>query len=425
MTAIALWVPAWQALERRVFDALTVHTAPGELRQPIALIGITDEAIRELKLEWPWPRRFHGELVNRIAQGGAAVIALDLVFDTPRRTPEDDRVFAQAIARAGNVVLAADFREQDDALYKKWTAGRADPGAHPGGRPAGARTIPFDPDQFVRQVPAEPDAFWRQIIKVLQIRAPTEAVPPLPDTGALIRYLGPDSPPPLRPDPVPPRAAGEPRGAEGRLRRAHRDRGPRPARRARAGARVVDLFATPFLPYSGTPPRDSRSTRRSSTTRSRAPRSGPCCPRPTRRSQPSPPSSSSSAMRRWRPLVATATLFVVIATFVALAWYLFAHERLWIALATPVAVAVLAYVGYVLKAYFSEYQRKREIQQAFSRYLSPDLVEQIANDPRKLELGGETREITVMFTDLAGFTKLTEKFPPPVVQRCSSSTSPR
>jgi adenylate cyclase len=82
-----------------------------------------------------------------------------------------------------------------------------------------------------------------------------------------------------------------------------------------------------------------------------------------------------------------------------------------------VAVAVLAYFGYVLKAYLSEQRRKREIQQAFSRYLSPDLVEQIANDPRKLELGGEAREITVMFTDLAGFTKLTEKSPPPVVQQ--------
>src|SRR6187431_683561 len=90
MMATALLLPAWQALERRAFDELTVWTAPGEVKQPIVLIGISDEAIREMKLEWPWPRRLHGEVINRAAQGGAAVIALDLVFDTPSRDPEDD-----------------------------------------------------------------------------------------------------------------------------------------------------------------------------------------------------------------------------------------------------------------------------------------------------------------------------------------------
>jgi adenylate cyclase len=57
------------------------------------------------------------------------------------------------------------------------------------------------------------------------------------------------------------------------------------------------------------------------------------------------------------------------------------------------------------------------VQTAFSRYVSPELVEQIVADPAKLALGGEQREITVLFTDLAGFTKLTEKHPPPVVQQ--------
>ena len=62
-------------------------------------------------------------------------------------------------------------------------------------------------------------------------------------------------------------------------------------------------------------------------------------------------------------------------------------------------------------------RRKREVQQAFSRYVSPELVAQIVADPRRLALGGENREITVLFTDLAGFTKLTEKHPPPIVQQ--------
>jgi adenylate cyclase len=87
------------------------------------------------------------------------------------------------------------------------------------------------------------------------------------------------------------------------------------------------------------------------------------------------------------------------------------------AVAMPVAVAILIYLAYGAEAFLVEQRRKREVQQAFSRYLSPDLVDQIVADPRKLELGGEQRTITVLFTDLAGFTKLTEKYPPPVVQQ--------
>ena len=193
MAAVAAWVPAWQALERKVFDELTVRTAPGELRQPIALVGISDEALREIKLEYPWPRRLHADLVNRLAQGGAAVIALDLVFDIPDKDPENDRLLAQAIAKAGNVVLAADFREQEDALYKMWRLVEPIPALVEAGAISGRATIPFDPDQVVRQVPPEPDAFWRQVIKVLQVKAPSIEVPPLPAANALIRYMGPDT----------------------------------------------------------------------------------------------------------------------------------------------------------------------------------------------------------------------------------------
>ena len=192
--ALALhYVPAWQTFERRIFDELTVHTAPAALTQPIALVGVSDEAIRELKLEWPWPRRLHGELVDRLAQGGAVVIALDLVFDTPAKDPEDDRLFAQAIARAGNVVLAADFREHDDALYKMWKLVEPIAPLVEAGAISGRATIPFDPDGVVRRIPNDADAFWRQIIKVLQVKAPSVEVPPLPGPDSMIRYMDPDA----------------------------------------------------------------------------------------------------------------------------------------------------------------------------------------------------------------------------------------
>ena len=415
MMSIAAFVREWQGLERRVFDQLTVLTAPGELRQPIVLIGISDEALREMKLEWPWPRRLHGDLVSRVAQGGAAVIALDLVFDTPSKDPEDDRLFAQAIAKAGNVVLAADFREQEDALYKMWKlvepiAPLVEAGALPG-----RATIAFDPDQFVRRVPGEPDAFWRQIIKVLQVKAPSVAVPPLPEAGAFIRYLGPDT----VFDPIPYHLVLQASPEE--LKTAFDGRIVIVGRELRAapelGLASSDLFATPFLASSGT----LTAGMKVHATMVDNALSGSWL-----RALPFAGNAAIAAlvaalswlgMRRWRPLRATLVLLALAAAVGALSGYLFAQQRVWMWVATPVAVAVLVYLAYGAEAYLLEQQRKREVQQAFSRYVSPELVEQIVADPKKLALGGESREITVMFTDLAGFTKLTEKSPPPVVQQ--------
>ncbi len=69
----------------------------------------------------------------------------------------------------------------------------------------------------------------------------------------------------------------------------------------------------------------------------------------------------------------------------------------------------------ILMNYFREETQKREVRHAFSHYLSPELVNQIAADPSKLKLSGELRELTFMFTDLASFTSLVEKSDPDVI----------
>ena len=62
-----------------------------------------------------------------------------------------------------------------------------------------------------------------------------------------------------------------------------------------------------------------------------------------------------------------------------------------------------------------EREQKRFIRQAFSRYISPDVVDQLLANPEKLSLGGERLEISCVFTDLAGFTTLMESAEPSVV----------
>ena len=412
---VAAFIPAWSALERRVFDALTVATAPGELKQPIVLVAINEDAFNALQLQWPWPRSLHAKLIGRIAAGGAAVIALDILFDVPATIPEEDRELAAAIAKAGNVILVADFRYSESASARVWK--RVDPIAPltEAGGFTGLATVAFDPDQFVRRVPAEPDAFWRQIVKVLQVKAPSHPVPPLPGADAMIRYMGPDT----IYDPIPYHLVLEASPEElktafdGRIVIVGRDLRATPE----IGLAQSDLFATPFLPYSGS---------LTSGIKVHATLVDNALSGMTVRTLGALGNHALSAlaallaffsMRRWRPLPAAAALAGVAALFGGMSGYLFARENLWIATAAPVGVAVLAFLTYGARAYLVENRRKREVQRAFSRYVSPELVEQIVADPTRLALGGEQREITVLFTDLAGFTKLTEKSAPTVVQQ--------
>jgi class 3 adenylate cyclase len=89
--------------------------------------------------------------------------------------------------------------------------------------------------------------------------------------------------------------------------------------------------------------------------------------------------------------------------------------RLWLPLALPLAaLAAAPVVGYVVR-YLVEERTRRRIQTAFGRYLSPHVVEQLATNPGALRLGGERREVSVMFADLSGFTALSGKVSPEVL----------
>jgi adenylate cyclase len=85
---------------------------------------------------------------------------------------------------------------------------------------------------------------------------------------------------------------------------------------------------------------------------------------------------------------------------------------LWLSIAIPVASAILSVVAAYIVRFLAEERRRRRVQEAFSHYLAPIIVDQLAESEAELRLGGERREITVMFADLSGFTALSTKLPP-------------
>src|SRR3546814_5721575 len=63
----------------------------------------------------------------------------------------------------------------------------------------------------------------------------------------------------------------------------------------------------------------------------------------------------------------------------------------------------------VFTNYLREEGRREQVRSAFRYYLSPALVDQLANEPGRLVLGGECREMTILFSDVRGFTEIAER----------------
>lgn len=101
---------------------------------------------------------------------------------------------------------------------------------------------------------------------------------------------------------------------------------------------------------------------------------------------------------------------VIVAIMVATSWYFFTQHRLLIDFTFPLLASTAIYLVLVFSSYFREQAQRRRIRSAFGQYLSPALVEQLAQSPEKLVLGGEERDMTIMFSDVRGFTTISESF---------------
>jgi class 3 adenylate cyclase/CHASE2 domain-containing sensor protein len=85
---------------------------------------------------------------------------------------------------------------------------------------------------------------------------------------------------------------------------------------------------------------------------------------------------------------------------------------LWIPVITPLLAVWVSYAGSVAYVSIVEGKEKRFIRSAFGKYVSPAVVGEIAEHPESLKLGGQKRPISVLFSDLAGFTTMSEKMEP-------------
>jgi adenylate cyclase len=405
-------LPLWQSVENRVFDLFSVYTAPRETVMPITIVAIDEASSTQLNMRWPYPRELHAELIDRLVQAGAAVIAFDVQFSEPSN-PQSDARFADAIANAGNVVLASKFEYHETATARQFM--RMDPVLDftLAGAGVGLTDMQFRGDNVPRLMALEDQAFWREAIRMLIRVIPGSVEEPGVPENAMIRYLGPRYTYPyvsyyqvINGDPGIPEdffvdsivLVGRDAGATTDINTAQ-----------------ADAFATPFTLTTGvlTAGVEIHATQIENALLGNM-------LEPATRAQNIALTTAAILLTLplllfWHPLRNGILLALMLGGLAGAALWLFREHNIWVQTATPLTGMLTAFLMTGSGSFLTERRRAGEIRGAFSKYVSAEVVAEMIAHPERLRLGGQRRDISVLFSDLAGFTSLSEKLTPDVV----------
>ncbi|MFD2614300.1 CHASE2 domain-containing protein [Paenibacillus gansuensis] len=115
---------------------------------------------------------------------------------------------------------------------------------------------------------------------------------------------------------------------------------------------------------------------------------------------------------RLKTIYSMLTLFALAAGLLLIQYLTFSGIRFYMDSISPLAVLFLGYLTNVAVKSFFETKQRHFITKQFGRYLSPDLVKQISSSNIEIQLGGITKELTILFLDIRGFTTLSERLKP-------------
>ena len=114
----------------------------------------------------------------------------------------------------------------------------------------------------------------------------------------------------------------------------------------------------------------------------------------------------------FKPVHGAVIMVIFSLGYLVVAQYLFQSHGLWIDVLGPVAILIFGYTSATVYNFFSEEQEKKMIRGIFSRYVTKSVVDELIKNPDMVKLGGEKKELTVFFSDVAGFTTISERLTP-------------
>ena len=388
-------------------------------------------------LSWPWPRQIYSAVIDYLVAGGARAVVFDLLFSEPSRSGvEDDLDFAAAIERAGNVFLTFSLSREEGleepplGLLERFSLEKQSLPAEPvievksaslpvevlltGARGAGNVLFTPDGDSIFRRLlllfscqdlvlPSLPLALAKFI-------KGEQGMPriPLDETGRMIiRYYGPEGTyrsysiaaiinswaqleEGMTPQ-IPPREFADKIVFIGGNAPGLLDLRPTPFSPVNTGVEIQVTVVDNILSedFVSRPPRAlwlSLAVLFALIT-----------------------AVGISLLRKiWQMIF---FLLLCAALPFGAAWAAFSFGY-WLEFVTPEISVLLGFIGAALLNYSVEGRQRRFIKSVFRHYLSPDVIERIIRNPSLLRLGGEKREITSFFSDVAGFTAISEALAP-------------
>ena len=105
-------------------------------------------------------------------------------------------------------------------------------------------------------------------------------------------------------------------------------------------------------------------------------------------------------------------ILILLGLFTLMNGYIFAHFNIWLNLIYPTLTMMTIYLGITVYRYMTEEKEKKKIRGAFQYYLTSSVINEMLKDPSKLKLGGDKKNLTVLFSDIRGFTSFSETMTP-------------
>ncbi len=405
LVALAGTTALGRGLEAMALDAAWSLRRPAKSPVPLLVVAVDEPSFQEIGLPWPWPRALHARLLDALRTAGARLVVCDIVFAEPTTRVNDDAL-AQALGRGPPTILAQALETVDDPGFLRQV--RVDPLpllAH-NAAGVGLAVLTPDPDGTVRRFATTYDGLptlAAAAVAALAVDGPPPAASGLIDfpgpartidTVSYAQVIDPDFPLP----------AERLRGRVVVLGRSMAASGT-PFSQA-------DSFATPFTRAGGLPVFGPEihaaiiSSLLAGSVGRELPQGWPLAlaglllP------------ALGAFSPRLRPGTAAGLAVGGAATLCAGATALFCWRFVWLPPAlTSLGLLALGGTAALWRA-VAESRQRRFLARAFSRYVSPEVARAVVARPERLELGGEEAVVTVLFSDLAGFTTFSETLSP-------------
>jgi adenylate cyclase len=454
--------PPLQELRLRIFDLFQVLHPREQMGRPVVIVDIDEDSLKAIG-QWPWPRTVIADLVTRITQLGAIAIGFDIVFAEPDRMspaiaaqsfrgldpetrakldslPSNDDVLADAIEHSQVVVgeagtATATPRTQADAALQTGFAVRGpDPAPYLVTFPGLLRNVPVieqaaagrglfsinpETDGIIRRVPVVMEAQGALVpslsMEMLRVVSQSGAILMRVDEAGVQSVAVPGLEVPTdgngqlwvhfnTHDPA--RYVSAKEVLQGNV----------PAERLRGRLALIGISAVGLLDIKTTPVEAAMpgvevhaQILESVLTQSLLVR-----PNYAIEAELVTAVLCGLAIIVAAPMLSASIAVVLgmllLAGLVGLSLYLFVEHNLLIDFTYPLISSWLIYLVLMFVNYFREQKQRQHIRSAFSYYLSPQMVEQLARSPEKLMLGGEERRMTIMFSDVRGFTSISEHY---------------